>query len=100
MRDLHGWDDIKVEVMKYITLTRVIQDGILRKFLLANHRFNFVENTGNFFSARGTNGDGLNTYGKMIKDACRMLVSETDEIFRETQLLQEQMKELSVDYFK
>ena len=99
VRDRYGWDDVKIKVMKYITLTRVIQDNVLRQFLLANHRFNFVENTGNFFWARGTNGDGLNAFGKIIKDASRMLANESDEIFREMQLLHQQMKELLVDYF-
>ena len=53
-------------VMEHITTIRILNDHDLRRFLINNKDFLFVENTGNEIWARGREYRGQNKLGKIM----------------------------------
>ena len=61
------WHKVKETVMEHTTTIRILNDHDLRRFLINNKDFLFVEDTGNEFWARGRKYRGQNRLGKMMK---------------------------------
>lgn len=60
------WHRIMETVMEHITTIRILNDHDLRRFLINNKEFLFVEDTGNEYWARGREYRGQNKLGKIM----------------------------------
>ena len=61
------WHRIMETVMEHITTIRILNEHDLRRFLINNKDFLFVEDTGNEFWARGRKYRGQNRLGKIMR---------------------------------